>query len=215
MELLYEDAHLLVVNKPGGLPAQPDKTGDPSLMDALRIQFPKDLSLELPHRLDRPVSGAILIARSQEMLAALNALFASRQVTKSYWAVVHGAPPVSGVWEHRLQHDTHHNKTRVTDSVDVEPAIVSYKKLAQGERYALIELVPQGGRFHQLRAQCGAAGSPIKGDVKYGARRGEADRTISLHARSLAFKHPITHALVDIIAPTPDTPLWKALQEMC
>ena len=215
MELLYEDAHLLVVNKPGGLPAQPDKTGDPSLMDALRIQFPKDLSLELPHRLDRPVSGAILIARSQEMLAALNALFASRQVTKSYWAVVHGAPPVSGVWEHRLQHDTHHNKTRVTDSVDVEPAIVSYKKLAQGERYALIELVPQGGRFHQLRAQCGAAGSPIKGDVKYGARRGEADRTISLHARSLAFKHPITHARVDIIAPPPDTPLWKALQEMC
>jgi 23S rRNA pseudouridine1911/1915/1917 synthase len=214
LELLFEDAHLLVVNKPGGLPVLPDKTGDPSLIDALRIQYPQDLALQLPHRLDRPVSGITLVARSPEMLAALNARFAARRIAKRYWALVHGVPPEEGSWEHRLKHDTHHHKSRVVAEEDVELAVVSFKRLAQGDRYALLELVPQGGHFHQLRAQCGAAGFAIKGDVKYGARRGEADRTIALHARSLAFMHPLTHAPLNLDAPVPDQPIWKALTDL-
>jgi 23S rRNA pseudouridine1911/1915/1917 synthase len=213
--VLFADEHLLVVNKPGGLPVLSDRTGDASLIDAMKLLFPSDRSLEPPHRIDRPVSGLVLIARSAGMLAALNALFVDRAIAKTYWAIVHGTPPVQGEWVHRLVHDTRQHKARVAERTDVEPSSVAFERLAQGDRYALLELVPQGGRFHQLRAQCGAAGFPIKGDVKYGARRGEPDRTIGLHARSLVFEHPSTHAPMHFEAPVPTSSIWQALSPQC
>ncbi len=211
MDILFTDAHLLAVNKPGGLPVQEDKTGDDHLLAKLAKAFPHDRSLGLPHRLDRPVSGAMLLTRTPEALAGLNAMLAKRQVRKTYWAIVEGAPPDNGQWEHRLIHDAHHHKARVSDDAAVDPARVVFRTLARGDRYALIELVPEGGRFHQLRVQCAAAGFPIKGDVKYGARRGEKDRTIALHARALAFNHPVSNEAMAIEAPAPDTPIWVAL----
>jgi 23S rRNA pseudouridine1911/1915/1917 synthase len=211
VQVLYEDAHLFAVNKPGGLATQADKTGDPFLLERIAAMYPGDGALGLPHRLDRPVSGVVLITRTPEALAAMNMLFANHSVAKTYWAIVSGAPPLSGTWEHRLVHDGQHHKARVTEDAAVEPSTVRFKRLAAGERYALLELVPDGGRFHQLRAQCAAAGFPIKGDVKYGARRGEKDRTIALYARSVAFTHPFTGKVLRIEAEAPSGTLWAVL----
>lgn len=211
VQVLFEDGHLIAVNKPGGLATQADKTGDPFLLERVAAMYPGDGALGIPHRLDRPVSGVVLITRTPEALAAMNMLFASRSVEKTYWAIVTGTAPVSGTWEHRLVHDGQHHKARVTQDVAVEPSTVRFKRLSAGERYTLIELVPAGGRFHQLRAQCAAAGFPIKGDVKYGARRGDKDRTITLHARSVVFTHPFTGKPVSIEAEAPSGTLWAAL----
>ena len=211
LRILYEDAHFLAVNKPGGLPVQADKTGDPFLLERLAEMFPSDSSLGLPHRLDRPVSGAIIATRTPEALAAMNVLFADRAVMKTYWAIVTGTPPEAGTWAHRLEHDAHNHKARVVRNSSVEMSHVAFKRLATGERYSLVELVPDAGRFHQLRVQCAAAGFPIKGDVKYGARRGEKDRTIGLHARRLVFTHPFTGRPLDLLASPPATGLWPVL----
>lgn len=213
LRVLHQDAHLLAIHKPGGLPVQADKTGDPFLLEGLAEMFPEDISLGLPHRLDRPVSGAVLVTRSPEALVAMNMLFANRAVSKTYWAVVTGVPDTSGTWEHRLVHDAHRHKARVTQDEAVDLSHVRFKLLASGDRYSLIELVPDGGRFHQLRIQCAAAGFPIKGDVKYGARRGEKDRTIALHARSIGFTHPFLGMALRIEADAPSNTLWTALLE--
>lgn len=209
LEVLHLDPHILVVNKPGGLPSVADRTGDACLLDRVRGSFAGDL--ELPHRLDRPVSGALAVARSREALIRMNALFAGRAVAKRYWAVLHGTPPDHGMWRHHLVHDARAHRSRVISDETGAVAELSFRKLAQGERYALMELSPTGGVFHQLRAQCGAAGFPIKGDVKYGARRGEPDRTVALHAYALSFVHPIDGVALNIIAPAPRKPLWDAL----
>jgi 23S rRNA pseudouridine1911/1915/1917 synthase len=213
VRVLYEDGHLIAVNKPGGLAVQADKTGDPFLLEQMEELYPEDRALGLPHRLDRPVSGVVLITRTPDALAAMNMLFANYAVTKTYWAIVTGTPPALGTWTHRLVHDTHHHKARVTQDASVDPSVVGFKRLAVGDRYTLIELVPDAGRFHQLRVQCAAAGFPIKGDVKYGARRGEKDRTIALHARSLVFAHPFLGQEVHIEAGPPSDALWTALLE--
>ncbi len=210
VEILYQDAHLIAVNKPGGLAAQADTSGDTHVLEVLAGLFPQDRDLGLPHRLDRPVSGVLLIARTREALAAMNALFAARAVRKTYWAIVSGSPPVSGTWEHRLVHDARRHKARISDDPSIEVARTGVQRLVAGERYSLIGLVPEGGRFHQLRAQCAAAGFPIKGDVKYGARRGEKDRSIALHARSLAFPHPVDAREIRIEAEPPGG-LWSTL----
>ena len=214
LQILHQDAHLLAVHKPGGLPVQADKTGDPFLLERLAEMFPTDSSLGLPHRLDRPVSGAIIVTRTPEALAAMNVLFANRAVMKTYWAIVTGMPPETGTWAHRLEHDAHNHKARVVENTAVEVSHVAFKRLAAGDRYSLLELMPDAGRFHQLRVQCAAAGFPIKGDVKYGARRGEKDRTIGLHARQLMFIHPFTRETVHIEASPPSVPLWDALLNM-
>lgn len=210
VEILFQDDQLIAVNKPGGVAVQADKTGDPHLLDLLADHFPDAAQLGIPHRLDRPVSGVLILTRTAQSLARMNALFASRQVLKQYWAIVAGNPPAAGVWEHRLSHDARAHKARVLEDDAAEACRLRFTRLAQGDRYALLELIPEGGRFHQLRAQCAAAGHPIKGDVKYGARRGEKDRTIALHARSLAFAHPFTGAETKILAEPPG-PLWTSL----
>lgn len=215
MDVLWSDAHFVVVNKPAGLPVQPDKTGDASVLDDVRAMWRSegiDAEPGLPHRLDRPVSGVLLLTRTAEALSSINVLFARHAVRKTYWAIVAGTPPDAGTWKHRLVHDPRTHKAFVArpeqEAVDAE---LHFKRLAQGDRYALLELVPTGGSFHQLRAQCAAAGHPIKGDVKYGARRGEQDRSIGLHARSLEFTHPFTGVKQLVEAHAPGSPLWSAL----
>lgn len=203
--MLWDDAALLAVDKPAGMLVQPDPTGAPDLLSAVRALHP-GAAIGLPHRLDRPVSGVVLFSRTTEALQALNRLFRERAVRKTYWAVVTGTVSAGLVLEHALVHDARAHRARVSERG--APATLAVRPLSIGERYTFVEVIPQGGAFHQIRAQLAAAGHPIKGDVKYGARRGERDRSIALHARSLALIHPFTGASLLLEAPLPDTPTW-------
>lgn len=208
MQVLHEDAEVVAVNKPGGMPSVPDQSGDASALHALREVFGP--GVELPHRLDRPVSGVLLAARTPEALRALSAAFAGGAVAKVYHAIVHGLLEGEGTWEAVLTHDARARKAHVTNGGAGRAVRLAWRGLRTGERYTLLELRPEEGAFHQLRAQCAAAGHPIKGDVKYGARRGERDRSIALHAAAIRFTHPATGRVVSITAPPPDTTLWRA-----
>ena len=212
--VLMEDEHFIAVLKPGGMPAQPDRSGSSSILDVLNAG--RSSPLLLTHRLDRPVSGAMMLAKNVQAAGALNELFRTGAVGKMYWAIVEGHVAADAEWRHRLLEDKRARKARVTkgDHDDGHEAFTRMRVLARGERYSLIELKPAGGRFHQLRAQCAASGHPIKGDVKYGARRGEAERTIGLHARSISFAHPFTHAPLTICAPPPSSTPWGALLDL-
>jgi len=205
MEVLHRDAYLLVVNKPAGVPAQPDRTGDAPVSALLGGPC-----AGVPHRLDRPVSGALVVALDADALRGMNAAFAAHAVRKTYLAIVEGR--VDGPLDlvHHLAHDPKAKKARVVNA-GVKGGFLCRlvaRPLLVGERYTLVEVVPEGGRFHQIRAQLAAAGHAIKGDVKYGARRGEADRSIALHAHRIAFTHPITGVAVDVLAPPPATGVW-------
>ena len=209
--VLHQDEHVLVLWKPAGMPVQPDRTGDRSLLDGARELAP---AAELVHRIDRPVSGAVLFACVPAARDPLNRSFRERAVEKVYWAIVHGAVANGTTWRDRLVEDGRARRARPARAEEEgREAITHVRVLAHGDRYSLVELRPEQGLFHQLRAQCAAAGHPIKGDVKYGARRGEKDRSIALHARTLAFDHPFTGARLRIEAPPPDAQPWRNLCE--
>ena len=207
--VLFEDEQLLAVRKPAGMPTQPDRTGDPSLLEILSRD--RGSPVFLVHRIDRPVSGVVLFAKTNEVLAACHQLFREREVEKIYWAIVTGTVSAAARWQHRIEADPRARKSRVVEGDAGKLAEVRVRSLAVGDRYTLVELVPEGGAFHQLRAQCAAAGHPIKSDVKYGARRGERDRSIALHARAIRFVHPLTSEVIDITADPPTTPPWPDL----
>lgn len=206
--VLHRDEHLLVLSKPAGMPVQPDATGDRSLLDVARERVPDAC---LVHRIDRPVSGAVLFACTAAALDPCHRMFREHAIAKTYWAIVHGALSASCTWEHRLLEDGRARKARVVEGPAGRMVSTQVRPLTMGERYTLVELKPVQGLFHQLRAQCGASGHPIKGDVKYGARRGEKDRSIALHARSLTFVHPFTGSTACIEAPPPEGLLWQRL----
>ena len=208
--LLHRDARCVVVYKPPGMSSQPDRSGDASVLEALRAE--QGLSGFPVHRLDRPVSGCLLVALDQEAAACYSALFAARNMAKTYWAVVEGRAEDEATLEHHLRHDAHARRARV--KADGAPHHLHYRRLAQGERLALLEVTIAGGAFHQVRAQLAAAGLPVRGDVKYGARRGNRDRSVGLHARSLAWTDPFSGAGVRVEAPAPDAPWWNALLNM-
>lgn len=210
--IIAQDGAFLAALKRAGMPAQPDPTGDPDLLSVLRTGL-KEPAIGLVHRLDRPVSGVVLFARSAEALANLNQQFQDRTVQKVYWAIVEGTWKGPGVLENTVSHDARHRKARVGEHVEEheKKARIEVKALAVGDRYSLLQVIPEGGAFHQIRVQLSAAGHPIKGDVKYGARRGEKDRSIALHARSITFDHPVTKERMKVGAEFPDQPLWKAL----
>jgi 23S rRNA pseudouridine1911/1915/1917 synthase len=209
--VLLEDEHLLIVNKPAGMPVQSDLTGDEDLLSRLRRER-KEPSLELAHRIDRPVSGVVLLARTADANGVLQSLFRERRIEKRYWAIVEGKVALPSVeLEHHVVHDERNRRARIAAQGGGDPARTQVKLLAQGDRYALVEARPEGGAFHQIRAQLAAWGHPIKGDVKYGARRGEQDRSIGLHARSVRFVHPFTGAAVFVEATAPQTMPWPAL----
>jgi 23S rRNA pseudouridine1911/1915/1917 synthase len=222
--ILYEDPDILVANKLAPIPVQRDKTGDKSLQDYLR----EDLSLresaddkeagaflEAAHRIDRRASGAVLFAKTHIALSTLEAAFREKRVEKEYLACVEREPsPPEGKLEHRLAWDKRRNVVRCyrPDSVSGKPALLEYRVAGRSDNYFFLSVNLITGRHHQIRAQLSAAGCPIRGDLKYGARRSSPSGLIMLHARRIALVQPRTDERVDVLAPFPQAePLWKAL----
>lgn len=210
---VHTDAWIVVVYKPVGMPVQADRTGDRSLLEVVRTNTGRP-ELELVNRIDRPVSGLVLLAERGEALRLLNDQFRERAVEKVYWAIVEGK--VEGIGPHLLEHslvqDGNANKAVMMDVPQAIKARLHATVLASGDRYTLVQVAPEGGAFHQIRAQLAAWGHPIKGDVKYGARRGEKDRSIALHAQALRFQHPITGKELQFRCEPPSgQALWRAI----
>ncbi|HDO06743.1 MAG TPA: RNA pseudouridine synthase [Bacteroidetes bacterium] len=215
--ILFEDNHLIVVNKLPSEIVQGDKTGDKPLSEALKRYLkekyhkPGDVFLGVIHRLDRPVSGVVVFAKTGKALSRMNELVKQRAMQKTYWAIVKNKPPEKeGKLVHYLMRNTIKNKSFVskTSGPDRKEAVLSYKLLASGERYHLLEVDLYTGRHHQIRAQLAAIGCPVKGDLKYGFPRSNPDASISLHARKVSFVHPVKKETLAITAEPPDDTLW-------
>ena len=210
--ILFEDNHLLIVNKRVSQIVQGDKTGDKSL-DRLLKDFikerddkPGEVFLGIPHRLDRPVSGAVVFAKTSKALSRMARLFKEKEVEKIYHAIVEKCPrPESGTLEHYLTRNTKQNKSYVHDRQveNSKHALLHYRKVASSDRYHLLEVELETGRHHQIRAQLAAINSIIKGDRKYGARRSNPNGGISLHARRISFIHPVKKEKLEVLAPYP------------
>ena len=221
LQILYEDNHLIAVNKKASDLSQGDSSGDEPLDArikrylAVKYNKPGEVFLGVVHRLDRPVSGVVLYARTSKALARMNEIFRTREVRKIYWAVVSEKPPQA---EGRLENYLRKNEKQNKSFVYSEPvkgtrrAELTYKLTGVSERYYLLEIELHTGRHHQIRAQLAAAGMPVKGDLKYGAKRSNPDGSISLHARSLQFIHPVKKEEILIIAPLPQTGIWKLFE---
>lgn len=215
MEVIYEDNHIIAVNKTCNEIVQGDKTGDTPLLDMVKAYLkekyhkPGEVFLGLPHRLDRPTSGVVLFAKTSKALTRLNAMFQTHDaIRKTYWAIVEKPKremPSSGRLEHWLIRREEQNKSYVTEpgKKGAKQAILTYERLAEGDHYDLLEVQLQTGRHHQIRCQLAAIGCPIKGDLKYGAKRSNKDGGISLHAREIAFIHPVSKEEVVITAEAP------------
>lgn len=211
--VLYKNNQLIAFNKPVTMGVQADKTEDKPLL-ALAEIFCKS-EVHVIHRLDRPASGVVLFAKNKKALAAINLQFQERKITKTYLAVVKNKPENdTGTLVHFLRKNgktntSHAYETEVKGSKRAE---LTYKLLGSIENYHLLEIELITGRHHQIRAQLAAIGSPIKGDVKYGFRRGNQDRSIHLHAWKLGFKHPVTKEKIMVTAPVPDESVWNAFE---
>jgi len=213
LDILYEDNHLIALNKRAGDLVQGDKTGDKPLPDLIKTYIkdkynkPGNVFCGVIHRLDRPTTGIVLFARTSKGLERMNAAFKNRETKKQYWALVEGKIEDGRDLQHYLKKNSKTNKSTVFKRPEPEAkeALLSFKVLNIGDRYSLVEIDLHTGRHHQIRAQFSAIGHPVKGDVKYGARRGERDKSICLHSRNLTFEHPTTKELVNIIAKTPST----------
>jgi 23S rRNA pseudouridine1911/1915/1917 synthase len=222
MDVLFEDNHLIAVNKKPSEIVQGDKTGDVPLSDMvrdyIRLKYnkPGDAFLGVIHRLDRPVSGVVLFAKTSKALSRMNEQFRTRDIQKTYWAVVANRPPAdSGTLVHWLRKNEAANKSFAAEKEvpGSQRCELSYKLIASSDRYFLLEVLPVTGRHHQIRVQLAAMGCVIKGDLKYGAKRSNPDASIHLHARKLEFEHPVKKEPVVITAPPPQENLWKALTE--
>lgn len=214
LQVVHRDEHLIIVDKPPGVPVQPDRTGDPCLLEMVRTVVPKH-EVGSPHRLDRPVSGLVVFALDRDALLGMDGVFRRQEIAKSYLAIVEGKPAAEAELVHKIHHHGGSRKAQVEAADGMGgPGVVRlhYRLRAAGIRYSLLEVSPVGGAFHQIRAQLGAIGHPIKGDVKYGARRGEKDRSIGLHAWKLVFDHPITGARLQIEAPIPGHGSWPVFK---
>lgn len=216
LQILHEDNHLIAVNKPAGYLSQGDSTGDVSMVEAVKAYIkdrygkPGDVFLGLVHRLDRPVSGVLLFARTSKGLSRMNRLFAERKVQKTYWAVVSEQPRQSeGTLTGFIYKDKAKNKSKLLPKADsnrhpgAKKAELSYRLKARLGKNVLLEVNPKTGRPHQIRVQLAGLGNPIRGDVKYGYREPNPDGTIHLHSRALAFEHPVKKEPVRIVAPIP------------
>ncbi len=211
---LYEDNHLLVVSKPAGLLTQPDSSEDPALEEMLksyikrRDEKPGNVYLGVVHRIDRPVSGVVIFAKTSKALVRLNQMVKDRNIKKIYWAIV-ANPKVevaaSAELKHHIERSSKKNRSFAYDrpTPTSKEGILNYRTLARGDKYRLLEVDLQTGRHHQIRCQLSRVGLPIKGDLKYGAVRENSDTSISLHARSVTFAHPVTKEKLTITAPTP------------
>ena len=226
MQVLYEDNHIIAVSKTCHEIVQGDKTGDTPLSETVKAyikemyQKPGEVFLGVTHRLDRPTTGVVLFARTSKALTRLNAMFQSHeQIRKTYWAIVsmdNGNRIMDKVevrLENYLWRNEKQNKSFVVKpgTKDAKRAVLTYKAIAHSDRYTLLEVNLETGRHHQIRCQLAAIGCPIKGDLKYGAKRSNPDGGISLHARKIEFIHPVSKLPISITAPVPDDALWQAL----
>jgi 23S rRNA pseudouridine1911/1915/1917 synthase len=217
LEILHSDNHLLVVVKPAGMPAVPDETGDESLWDVAKawvqreFQKPGDVFLGIVHRLDRPVSGVMVFARTTKGASRLSEQFRTHVARKSYWGVGEGdAPAASGALSQWLVKDERTNRVRVEarPSRSAKQAITRWKVLEKKNGRTLYLLEPETGRPHQLRVACASLGTPLCGDLKYGASAPLADKSIALHAHRLELEHPTLHTKLAFSAPAPSLDVW-------
>lgn len=219
LQVLYEDNHLIVINKRPGDIVQGDKTGDTPLSDVvkeyLKIKYnkPGNVFLGVVHRLDRPTSGIVVFARTSKALPRLNALFSQGKTKKTYWAAVQKSPDKNaGTLIHWLVRNPKQNKSyaHISEESNSKKAILDYHILKRLDNYTVLEIDLKTGRHHQIRAQLAAIGCYIKGDLKYGASRSNANGSIHLHARSLSFEHPVKKEHIEFTAPPPNDPIWNA-----
>lgn len=221
-DILYEDNHIIIVNKRPGEIVQGDKTGDEPMSEAIkrfikeRDGKPGNVFLGVAHRLDRPVSGAVIFAKTSKALARLNAMFASGDVHKTYWAISRNRPKEpEATLTHYITTTERNNKSYASAEprAGAKEARLRYRMIAATERYYLLEVQLMTGRKHQIRVQLSAIGCPVRGDLKYGDKRSNPDGSISLHARRIAFVHPVSGKNIDVVAPVPAADnLWQALQ---
>jgi 23S rRNA pseudouridine1911/1915/1917 synthase len=222
LEVLYEDNHIIVINKRTGDIVQGDKTGDKPLSEVIsdflsdKYNKPGKAFVGIVHRLDRPVSGVVLFAKTSKALMRMNAIVKERNIKKKYWAIVLQAPKKS---EDRLINylykNEKQNKSYTTDEnhVGALRSELSYKHIASSDKYHLLQVELHTGRHHQIRVQLSNIGCIIKGDVKYGAARTNPDGSICLHARNLSFEHPVSHEQINITAKVPNDNLWRYFEE--
>ena len=219
MEVIYEDNHIIIVNKQSGEIVQGDKTGDRPLSDIVKdyikekYQKPGAVFLGVVHRLDRPVSGLVVFARTSKALTRLNKMFAEGEVHKTYWALVKNAPQeTEATLTHWLVRNEKQNKSYAyaTEKPNAKKAILKYRLIGKSDNYSLLEVQLMTGRHHQIRCQLAAMGCPIKGDLKYGAPRSNPDGSISLQSHRVEFIHPVSKERITVEAPLPDDPLWQA-----
>jgi len=219
MEVLYEDNHLIIVNKTCSEIVQADKTGDTPLSETIKEYLkekyakPGNVFVGVTHRLDRPVTGVVVFAKTSKALSRMNDMFRDHDLQKSYWAIVKNPPPEQEMTlTHYLYRNEKQNKSYAYDEPvkDAKKSILSFKLIAKSDNYNLLEVDLQTGRHHQIRSQLAKIGCPIKGDLKYGFPRTNKDGGISLHARSIEFIHPVSKIQVKVVAPVPDgDALWR------
>ncbi|GHT20449.1 RNA pseudouridine synthase [Bacteroidia bacterium] len=225
MEVIYEDNHVIAVNKTNSEIVQGDKTGDVPLSETVqqwlkaKYSKPGNVFIGVVHRLDRPVSGAVLFAKTSKALPRLCEMFREGQVKKTYWAIVKNPPPQdTGELVHYLVRNEKQNKSYAHDREvpNSKKAVLDYRLIARSDNYYLLEIDLKTGRHHQIRCQLAKMGCPIKGDLKYGFAHSNPDGGISLHSRRTQFVHPVSKENIDIVAPTPQDKLWAALcQDSC
>lgn len=220
LDILYEDNHLIIVNKKPSDIVQGDKTGDVPLSEKVkafikkRDNKPGAVYLGVAHRIDRPTSGVLMFAKTSKALARLNKMFQEKEIQKTYWAVVKNKPPKhEDTLTHYLKKNEVKNKSFVEpdDKKGAKKSTLHYKIIAKSDNYFLLEIDPKTGRHHQIRAQLSAIKCPIKGDLKYGFDRSNADGSIHLHARKISFIHPVSKEQIEVTAPVPNENLWQAM----
>jgi 23S rRNA pseudouridine1911/1915/1917 synthase len=223
MEILYEDNHIIAVNKKNTELVQGDRTGDEPLSESVKKYLAHkyhkkgNVFLGVVHRIDRPVSGAVLFARTSKSLGRLNKMFQEKKVTKKYLAVVRNRPPAEeGKLFNYLKKNEKQNKSYAYDEQvkGSKEALLSYRLLMRTDRYYLLEIEIYTGRHHQIRCQMAKAGCPIKGDLKYGYPRSNKDGSISLHAWKLRFIHPVKNEEIELVAPLPGNDIWSRIRQM-
>ena len=218
MKIIFEDNHLIIVNKSCGEIVQSDTSGDISLemmvKDYVKKKYdkPGDVFLGVVHRVDRPVSGIVVFARTSKALLRLNSMFQEKLIRKTYWALVKDLPPdKTGTLIHYIIRNTKTNRSyaHLKECPGAKKAVLHYRHITSSDRYHLLEINLETGRHHQIRCQLAAIGCPIRGDLKYGYPRSNPNGGISLHARRIQFTHPVKNEDIDLIAPVPEDALWK------
>ena len=218
MTVVYEDNHIIVVNKTASEIVQGDKTGDTPLSETVKQYLkekynkPGNVFLGVTHRLDRPVSGLVVFAKTSKALSRLNDMFRNGEVKKTYWAIVRNRPQeLEGELTNWLVRNEKQNKSYAYDKEvkDSKKAVLCYKTIGHSQNYHLLEVDLKTGRHHQIRCQLAKMGCPIKGDLKYGSPRSNPDGSICLHARRIAFVHPVSKESIEIEAPVPSGNLWN------